>query len=159
MGLRTHCESGTALYAIWMSMRQRCRNAKNKDYKYYGGKGVSICGDWNTYLGFKGWASSSGYRKGLEIDRRDNDGDYSPDNCRFITHTENIRNSSHTKLNWDKVCDIRMIRLHKGWSYEKLGATFNVTKQTIWAIIKNKIWSLNSKNQGQRLRQEKVKNY
>lgn len=140
MQWRTHNESGTALYAIWMSMRQRCRNANNKDYKYYGGKGVGICSDWDTYLGFKGWAILAGYRKGLEIDRRDSKGGYNPNNCRFITHTENVRNSSHTKLNWDKVCNIRMIRIHEGWPYDKIGATFGVTKQAIWAIIKNKTW-------------------
>ena len=89
-----HGDYGTRLYATYHRMKNRCLNPNNKNYKYYGGKGVQICPKWKeNYLAFKKWALANGYKSGLTIDRIDNDGDYSPQNCQFITQSENSKRS------------------------------------------------------------------
>uniref|UniRef100_A0A6M3LHT2 Uncharacterized protein n=1 Tax=viral metagenome TaxID=1070528 RepID=A0A6M3LHT2_9ZZZZ len=74
---------------VWMGMKRRCYNPSRKDYKRYGGRGIIVCQEWLDYKTFEKWALANGYRKGLTIDRIDNDGDYEPSNCRFITRAEN----------------------------------------------------------------------
>lgn len=96
--IRTHGKSKTPLYKIWIAMRQRCENPKEKNYHRYGGRGITVCPEWGRYEVFMEWALSHGYIEGqTDIDRRDNDKGYSPENCRFISHKENLRNT-HRKL-------------------------------------------------------------
>lgn len=90
---RTHGESKTVLYAVWRSMCSRCDSPKHTHFKYYGGRGIKIAEEWRDYLNFKDWAMSRGYQRGLTIDRKNNDGDYSPSNCRWVTPTENANNT------------------------------------------------------------------
>lgn len=86
---KTHGESKTRLYRIYQMMHQRCENAKFSSYNHYGGKGIRVCEEWQTYVGFEQWASSAGYDDSLTIDRIDPEGDYCPENCRWITKSEN----------------------------------------------------------------------
>lgn len=81
------------LYGIWINMRQRCFNSQHRDYKYWGGKGIRTCKEWNNYLNFKYWALNNGYTKKLVIDRIDNNKDYEPNNCQWITQAENAKKS------------------------------------------------------------------
>lgn len=81
------------LYKVWNSMRLRCYSEKNKDYKHYGARDIKICDEWlNNSEKFINWALTNGYKKGLEIDRINNDSIYSPENCRFATKSENRKN-------------------------------------------------------------------
>ncbi len=85
------------LYAVWNVMVQRCHFPTNTRFMYYGARGVQVCVDWRHDPSlFYAWAEKNGYEEGLEIDREDNDGDYTPDNCRWVTHQVNSsnRNSS-----------------------------------------------------------------
>ena len=87
----THHESHnhrTRLYTIWFGMRQRCNNPNKESYGYYGGKGVSVCDEWNDYKTFKDWAINHGYQDALTLDRIDPNGNYCPQNCRWITRSE-----------------------------------------------------------------------
>lgn len=81
------------LYHIYYGMRERCYNFKNHKYNLYGGKGIKICEEWlNDYLCFKEWSYANGYSediKGISIDRIDSDKDYEPNNCQWISISEN----------------------------------------------------------------------
>jgi hypothetical protein len=82
------------LYRAWINMFVRCSNPNNRSYHRYGGRGIRICAEWVDYEVFRDWAKSSGYQEGLVLDRRNNDGNYTPENCRWITLTESLRNTS-----------------------------------------------------------------
>lgn len=91
-GLREH-----PLYHVWFIMKQRCSDNSVKDYPNYGGRGIYVCHEWeNDFQSFYDWSISHGYETGLQIDRIDNDGPYSPDNCRFVTLKENCNNRRNT---------------------------------------------------------------
>ena len=82
--------SVTRLNQTWRGMKARCYNPNANEYKRYGGRGITVCDEWkNDYLPFKLWAMASGYKSNLTIDRKDNDGNYEPNNCQFITKSEN----------------------------------------------------------------------
>ena len=87
---KSHGYSGTSVYKLWGSIVKRCENPKTAQYKYYGGRGIKIDETWRyDAKAFCDWAMANGYSKGLEIDRIDNNGDYTPQNCHFVTHKEN----------------------------------------------------------------------
>lgn len=85
-----HGKSKTPLYTIWKAIKRRCYSKIGRSYKDYGSCGIYVCDEWldDPEL-FMDWAMSNGYSKGLQIDRIDNDGPYSPENCHFVTSQEN----------------------------------------------------------------------
>ena len=87
------------LYHVLNMMHQRCENPKCKDFKWYGAEGKHVCPEWSmqNYPAFREWAIKSGYRKGLTIDRIDPNKGYCPDNCRWITISEQQSNRRGTK--------------------------------------------------------------
>jgi len=87
------------LYQVWADMISRCKNPNGKYYKHYGGRGIKVCPGWrNDFMIFRRWALGHGYKHYLTIDRIDNDGDYEPSNCRFITMKKQNRNQSNNRL-------------------------------------------------------------
>lgn len=89
---RTHGEYKTRLYRIWMDMRARCNRVTATGYKYYGGRGISVCLEWsNSFEAFRDWSIANGYDETLTIDRIDVNGNYEPSNCRWTDwHTQVI---------------------------------------------------------------------
>ena len=102
------------LYRIWAGAKYRCNKPTANNYKYYGGKGITFCKEWERFAPFCKWALSNGYKEGLTLDRIDNKKGYSPDNCRWVTITEQTNNRStntnytfngetHTLSEWSKM--------------------------------------------------------
>ena len=88
-----HGMKHTKLYYRWARMKTRCLNKNVSSYKYYGGRGITVCDEWcNSFMAFYTWAMANGYRNDLDLDRRDNNKGYSPSNCRFVTRTVNNNN-------------------------------------------------------------------
>lgn len=81
---------------IHFNMIQRCTNPNSTYFPRYGGRGITVCHEWRTRNNFKEWDLSHGYRNDLTIDRIDNDKGYSPDNCRWVTPSQNCCNRSTT---------------------------------------------------------------
>lgn len=79
---RFHGQSRTRLHSVWTNMRERCSNPDSEKYPRYGGRGITVCDEWNNFRTFAAWAQANGYAEGLAIDRINNDRGYSPDNCR-----------------------------------------------------------------------------
>ena len=91
--IKIHGKSGTRLHRIWKAMHTRCYNPNFFAYKYYGGRGITICRGWqNDFQAFYDWAMANGYRDDLSIDRIDTNKGYSPDNCRWTTMAEQNKN-------------------------------------------------------------------
>lgn len=89
----THGNKHSRLYRIWCGMKSRCCNSNVPFYKYYGGKGIAVCEEWqNDFQSFFGWSMANGYEDHLTIDRIDNDGNYEPSNCRWVSMTVQNRN-------------------------------------------------------------------
>jgi hypothetical protein len=89
-----HGGFGSKLYSCFLLMKARCNNSNNPKYYRYGGRGIKICAEWSDFIAFKEWSLENGYNEGLSIDRIDNNDGYSPSNCRWVTHAENMRNTS-----------------------------------------------------------------
>jgi len=93
---RTHGDSGTRLYEIWKGMRIRCHNKNDVSFKNYGTRGIGICDEWDEYEVFKIWALENGYKDDLTIERIDVNGNYCPQNCKWIPLSEQCLNKQDT---------------------------------------------------------------
>lgn len=100
--LRKH---SNRLYHTWSEMRRRC-NGKCTNHQYYGDRGITYCKEWEDFDVFARWAIENGYENGLEIDRIDSDKDYSPQNCRWVSHKNNSRNRKARKNNTTGVAGV-----------------------------------------------------
>lgn len=92
---RKHGKSRTPLYTVWKGMMTRCGlmgKPNKQEVKNYVNRGITVCEEWRVFENFERWALANGYAKGLELDRRDNDKGYCPENCHFVTDKQNTRN-------------------------------------------------------------------
>jgi len=88
---KTHGMSRTRLHNTWKGMKQRCTN-HSQNYTDYSGRGITLCTEWGNFEPFMEWALANGYQDDLEIDRKDNEGNYCPENCRWVDRVTNINN-------------------------------------------------------------------
>lgn len=123
-----HGDEGTILYHKWKGMKERCNNPNAQPYQYYGGKGVRVCAAWeNDYPAFKAWAESAGYQDGLSLDRIDPNGDYCPENCRWVILSEQSRN---------KTTNIKISIDGKTKTLAEWSRDFGIKYGTAWRRIK-----------------------
>lgn len=123
-----------SLYHSWQSMKQRCTNKKHPKYPRYGGRGIKVCKSWMNIEVFYNWAIKHGWKEGYTIDRINNDGNYSPRNCRWITMSENSRKKRTTKIDMITAQEIRS-RINEDW-YE-LAKEYGCSHGNIWFIMNN----------------------
>lgn len=126
--------SRSSLYNSWQGMKQRCCNPNHHKYPRYGGRGIKVCEEWMTIQGFIKWAYENGWKQGLSIDRINNDGDYCPENCRWISVSENSRNKRTTKID---LITAQEIRSRVGENWYDLAKEYNCTHGNIWFIMHN----------------------
>jgi len=91
--------SAHPLYYVWKSIIDRCTNSAIHNYHRYGGRGITVCNEWkNDVHAFIKWGLANGWQKGLQIDREKNNGNYTPENCRFVTPEVNSNNRENARL-------------------------------------------------------------
>jgi hypothetical protein len=96
---RTHNLSNHGLYKVWQGIKARCYEKYAINYHNYGGRGIQMCEDWKSnFQPFYDWAMKNNWQKGLQIDRRNNDQNYCPENCEVVTNYENAQNKRTTKF-------------------------------------------------------------
>lgn len=139
--LITHGFSQLPIYKVWKNMKRRCYNKNHKSFKDYGGRGIKVYPEWmDNPEAFVKWSFNNGYKKGLQLDRINNDANYSPDNCRFVTPKVNTRNRRSTKI---RITDLRKIHKTKLDNPEikstEIAKVYDVHPSTIRKILKRKI--------------------
>ena len=124
----------------WSSMITRCYNSRRASFKNYGGRGIKVCEQWLGVSGFENFLADMGERpRGLTLDRRDNDGDYTPDNCRWATRAHQNQNRRNVGLNWDLVDEIRG-RSEHGETSRSISRRMSVPRRTVINVIKQNTW-------------------
>ena len=129
-----HGQTKTRLHKIWESMHARCEYEKHPYFDDYGGRGIKVCDEWKAFVPFRNWALESGYAENLTIDRKNHNGGYTPENCRWVTMKEQQNNKRSNRLltfngetntvtEWSEITGIkkttRKERLNSGWDVEK----------------------------------------
>lgn len=128
-----HGKSNERIYTIWDLMKRRCFDSNRVEYKNYGGRGITVCPEWLDAQNFTEWAYQNGYSNELTLDRIDNDGDYCPQNCRWVSRKEQSNNKRNNRLithngqtktitQWAEENGLPYYVLKK--RYDKLGWTF-----------------------------------
>ena len=140
-GCKKHGGYADNLYKVWSGIKRRCNNPNEDSYDRYGGRGIVVCDEWkNKYPPFKIWAEANGYRKGLQIDRINNDGNYEPDNCRFVTPLENARNKNRNVLSMQFARVIRRLHFENNMTFPYIGKLFDIDPSLVKQVVFNQIW-------------------
>lgn len=135
---KTHGLHKHPLYGVWWAMKQRCYKNTSQYYEHYGARGITICQEWLSYfMNFYNWAMENGYEKGLTIERVDNNGNYEPNNCKWATRKEQVRNTRRVRINPD---DIPAIKADPRTN-KVVAADYGVNESTISRIRTGFTWA------------------
>lgn len=136
----THGMSGSRIYRVWAGMVARCTNPSATHYKYYGGRGIDVCREWRESSDvFFAWAHANGYADGMEMDRIDSDGDYSPGNCRFISHQENSQLRRNARCTKEQATMVKEL-LSRGMPITAAADHIGIPYMSAWHISKGNTW-------------------
>lgn len=137
----THGMSEDPLYRRWTGMVARCRYPSTTNFAYYGGRGIKVCPEWDqSFEAFRDWAQANGWDPALEIDRIDPDGDYTPENCRFIPHDMNSRIRRNARATQEQADEVKRM-LAEGLSVKAAAREAGVPYMTAWHIKNSGTWS------------------
>ena len=133
-----HQKRYSRLYHIWTGMKSRCYKQYDKRYKNYGGRGITVCDEWQEFLPFYEWAISTGYDKNAKrgectLDRIDVNGNYCPDNCKWSNAKEQANNTTKT---------IHFEYNGKDYTLSEWSDIVNISRQTLWARLYVYKWSI-----------------
>jgi hypothetical protein len=135
----SHGMYGTRLYRVWNNMKRRCYTESTPSYARYGGRGITVCAEWHDFKNFHDWAVRNGYKEDADygdctIDRIDNNGDYCPENCRWVSMKQQQRNRGNNRLithdgetktvaEWSELLQmdssVIKTRLYRGWDEDR----------------------------------------
>lgn len=133
----------TRIYDTWFAMLRRCGHksrANPSSVANYEERGIRVCDDWLDLLKFAEWALSHGYSDCLTIDRIDNDGDYRPENCRFVPMKENSRHRRNHRFDMEDARAIRRLRLN-GLRRTEIAAMYGVNPNYVSDIVGGRVWA------------------
>lgn len=137
---KTHGLSSAPIYSLYTSMIARCTYPSASHYKYYGGRGIDVCAEWRSYpQTFFDWAMQNSYRDGVELDRRDPNGNYCPDNCRFIPHMENSQLRRNARCTREQAAKAKQL-LASGESVSAVAKAVGIPYMSAWHISKKNTW-------------------
>lgn len=138
-------DNSKRLYSVWCGIKGRCKNKNNPSYKNYGGRGITICEEWENFLTFESWSYKNGYKENMTIERNDVNGNYCPENCCWIPKNKQASNRrtcykieyNGQIVNLSDLCEKLGLnykrvhnRIHKlGWSVEKAISTETYVKR------------------------------
>ena len=130
--------SGTQEYNIWRAMIQRCYYKKSLRFNHYGGRGIIVCESWKK--SFTAFFKDMGLKPfpKAQLDRRNNDGNYEPGNCRWVTAKQNNRNKSQTKLSIEIAREIRKLAVKM--TVIEIAKLHKTHASSVRRIIKNQMW-------------------
>lgn len=125
--------SNKKIYKKWQHMISRCENKNDISFKNYGARGIKVCNEWKNYDVFAKWSLDNGFKENLELDRIDVNGNYEPNNCRYITNLENRRNKRNT---------LRYDYKGKNLTLKEIADINNISYRTLWKRMKNNNYNL-----------------
>lgn len=131
--LYSHGQARTKLYHVWAEMKNRCKNPNNRNYKHYGGRGITYTSEWEHFEPFYEWAKQSGYQEGLTIERKDVNKNYSPENCCWIPLSRQVSNTRRTV--WIE----HNGEIHNINDWAKI---LGINKNTFWYYVRKKQMSI-----------------
>ena len=115
--------------SIYRAMKNRCVNPKRHNYHRYGGRGIKVCKEWlDNIESFVDWSVKNGYKEGLQLDRIDNDGDYTPENCRWVTPKKNANN---------RISNVFITYKNKTMSIAEWAEELGINQKTLYWRYKN----------------------
>jgi hypothetical protein len=141
---RGRYQATNGLSSVYRCMKRRCCDPRHRSYPRYGGRGITVCDKWlSSFESFYRWACDHGYRRGLQLDRIDNDGSYCPENCRWVSRAVNMRNNSNTKLDEQRVEVIRIL-LSDGIAQREIAGRFGISQSAVSNVHTSKTWKIAS---------------
>lgn len=134
-----HGLSRTNLYQVWNGMIQRCHRNSAQSFQGYGARGITVCRKWHDFKAFQEWAASHGYRPGLQIDRKDNERGYHPENCRFVTAMVNSQNTRRCKITLLQAQNAKAL-LAQGLGPSEIARRMGTSRGVIDHIKRGRTW-------------------
>lgn len=145
-------DSRPRIYNIWLGMRSRCNNPNDTGYSNYGARGITVCQEWDDFVKFEKWSMENGYSETLTLDRIKNDGNYEPQNCRWITKLEqsrNKRNNHQVTIDGKTKCVMdwcQYLKVGKGNAYVRAKKKGILIEEYLEYLYKKRILHLEDKN-------------